>query len=131
MSKHGSYGGEPMDEARICEQLQEAITFAGGTHDLVRDVFPLLRSGHAQWWCNGNGAVITEIRRYPNLAAVNYWLVAGDMGDVLAMQPEIETWARGEGCAISTATGRRGWERILPEHGWRPRGTIFAKPLQA
>lgn len=120
-----------MNQDLIRLQLQEALVRAGGTHDLDRHIVPALRSGQAQWWEKGGGAIITEVRDYPNFSVVNYWLVAGDMRDCLALQPEIDQWARSQGATRAVAMGRRGWERILPEHGWKIIGTAFGRDLRS
>jgi GNAT superfamily N-acetyltransferase len=118
-----------MSEAFLLPRLERALACAGGTHDFKRDVVPMLLDGRAQWWGLGEGAIVTELVRYPNFNAVNYWLVAGKLDDVLALQPEIERWARMQGCARAIGVGRPGWLRVLRKYGYRPLGTAFAKEL--
>jgi len=120
-----------MNHDLIRLQLREALVRAGGTHDLEKHLVPMLRSGQAQWWEKRDGAIITEVRDYPNFSAVNYWLVAGNMQDCLELQPEIDQWARSQGATRAVAIGRRGWERILPGHGWKIIGTTFARDLRS
>lgn len=119
-----------MSEAFILPRIEQALARAGHTHDFWRDVVPRLQDGRAQWWGgNGRGVVITEIQRLPQFDVLNYWLVAGELQACLDLQPEIDRWARLQGCRRAIATGRRGWLKILPQYGWRPYGIAFAKGL--
>jgi hypothetical protein len=109
------------DEEFFVPKFQQALAVAGGTHDFVRDVVPMLLDGRAQWWRKDDGAIVTEMLRFPNFNVINYWLVE--------LQPEIERWARMQGCARAIAIGRPGWLRVLKRYGYRPWGTAFAKEL--
>lgn len=115
------------DEEFFVPKFQRALAVAGGTHDFVRDVVPMLLDGRAQWWRQDDGAIITELLRFPNFNVINFWLVAGKLEDTLALQPEIERWARMQGCARAIGIGRPGWLRVLQKYGYRPWGTAFAK----
>lgn len=120
---------EPRQEF-IQPRLEEALARCGYTHDFQRDVVPMLLDGRAQWWSHGDGVIITELQRFPNFNVVNYWLVAGRLGDCLELQPEIDRWAVAQGCARAIATGRYGWLRVLPRYGWKPYAFAFAKDLR-
>lgn len=120
-----------MNDDLIRLQLSEALLRGGGTHDLDEHIVPLLKSGQAQWWEKGDGVVITELRLFPRFSAVNYWLVAGNMNDCRALQPDINDWARANGATRATAVGRKGWERILPQDGWKITGTCFGRDLRS
>lgn len=118
-------------EARLRAQLDEALAHAGATHEWDADVLPMLRSGQAQFWGRGDAGIVTFIRSYPRVRALDYWLVAGDMAHALKMQPEIDAWAREQGCTHATAVGRVGWQKILPAEGWKHAGAWFTKGLEA
>ncbi|HEV8502936.1 MAG TPA: hypothetical protein VGR63_15280 [Casimicrobiaceae bacterium] len=96
----------------LLNRLRQALAHAGGTHELIADVVPMLEDGRAQWWQRGRGVAITEIRDHPQLREVNVWLTAGHLPDCLALQPEIEAWARKHGVARIVGTGRDGWGRV-------------------
>jgi hypothetical protein len=117
------------DEEFFVPKFQQALAYAGGTHDFARDVVPMLLDGRAQWWREGDGAIVTELRSFPNFNVINYWLVAGKLEDTLALQPQIERWARMQGCARAIGIGRPGWLRVLKRYGYRPWGTAFVKDL--
>jgi hypothetical protein len=120
-----------LSESFILPRLEAALARCGHTHDFRRDVVPMLMSGRAQWWQQGEGVVVTELQDFPNFKLINYWLVAGRLGDCLQLQDEIDRWARMQGCARAVATGRLGWVRVLPKYGWKPYGIAFAKDLRS
>ena len=119
-------GALPKDDAAMKRKLEQALCHAGNTHTLA-DIAALLAKGHAQWWCNGDGAVITEIFDHPQIRVVNYWLVAGKLGACLDLQAPIDAWAAGLGCVGATASGRRQWTPVLQRHGWEPHAVQFHK----
>jgi hypothetical protein len=111
-------------------RIEKALRLGGNTH-AVEDIVDLVRNRRAQLWENDGGVVVTEVNAYPRKKAVHLWLIAGRMADCLALEPEIEAWAIGQGCTIATAQGRRGWERFGPRLGWRPWYPTWWKPLEA
>lgn len=117
------------DRTFLTSRLAQAIERAGGTHDLRRDVGPMLMDGRAQWWGGGDAAIVTEMLDYPNLRAVNYWLVAGRLAPALALQGRIDAWARAQGATVACAVGRPGWSRVLAPYGWEAWGVAYRKPL--
>lgn len=119
-----------MMQLRLLEQLNEALAFNGPTHDFVADVLPLLLDGRAQYWQHGDGAVVTEINRYPRLTECNWWLVAGNLPDCMQLVPEIEDWARRQGAQRMVGFGRPGWKPVVERLGFHEVGRSFRKPLE-
>lgn len=111
-------------------RLQRALDYAGPTH-AVSDMVRLVREGKAQFWEHGDGMIFTELLNFPLVRAVNYWLLAGHLPDVLALDERITSWAIGEGCTIGIATGRKGWGRAGAPCGWKPWSYTFRKELVA
>jgi hypothetical protein len=107
-------------------RLEKALAHGGPTHTAA-DVVRLIEERRAQLWERRDGAIITEVHTFPLLKTVNYWLAAGDLNDCLALQSEIDEWARGEGCEVATLIGRRGWGRAAA--GWQLDGYSYRKPL--
>jgi len=118
----------PRDDAGLRAKLIKALHHAGDTHSLA-DLGHAIQQKQAQWWCNGDGAIVTEILHQPQFDILNYWLVAGALGPVLAMQQEIDAWGRAQGCRIALATGRAAWRHVLDRYGWTARAVQFVKPL--
>lgn len=117
-----------MNERERLSLMERALAYGGPTHT-VGDVVALIHENKAQFWQQGDGCIITEIHETPLRKAVHYWIVFGGMHDCLALQPEIDEWAKGEGCTIATATGRRGWGRALASSGWGPGLPTYRKDL--
>jgi hypothetical protein len=119
---------QPRDDADMKRKLERALV-SGGNAFSLGDVGLAIKQGRAQWWCNGDAAIVTEIMRHPQRWVLNYWLVAGELNAALSMQPDIDAWAINEGCDAAIATGRRGWTPLLKEWGWRVHAIEYAKPL--
>jgi len=82
----------------------------------AEDVRADIDAGKQQLWCMGETAIVTEVVTFPRLKACRVVYVAGRMADVEKMKPDIENWARAEGCAFMLAGGRKGWVRTLPDY---------------
>lgn len=117
-----------MTGAEKLARLERALAHGGRTHS-VADVVRLIEEHRAQLWERGDGTIITEVQTFPRAKVVHYWLAAGCLGDCLALQSEIDEWARAEGCGAATLTGRRGWGRAAA--GWCLDGYSYRKPLTA
>lgn len=50
--------------------------------------------------------------------AIHVWLGGGDLDDLLALMPGAESYGRAMGCEYATIEGRRGWARVLRQHGY-------------
>ena len=87
------------------------------THDL-EDVQREVWRQKAQLWCGEKSAIVTELHQFPqNRRKARIWLAAGDMDELVnEMLPDVEEWARKEGCMAVTIVGRKGWLRKLQEH---------------
>lgn len=116
--------GANIDLARFHTKLLKALAYEPGGAT-VADVAQAVRSGDAQFWMHGEGIIITRIKVFGEGRALSYWLAAGDMADVLSMTGHIEQWAKDDmGCMTAFMTGRRGWSRVLPAHGWAIEPTV-------
>ena len=113
---------------RLKVRLQEALDRAGPTHTL-EDLTELLKAGKAQWHCNGDGCIVTEIENFPLVKAVRFWLIAGDLDACAELAPSVEKWAIREGCRLGLATGRPGWAKVVPALGWKSYGMQWQKTL--
>lgn len=108
------------------ERLAEALE--GGFYSMD-DVLRALAEGRAQFWPGNGAAMVTEIHTYPAETVLQVWLGAGDMGELLAMAPGIESWARLNGCTAVVVEGRQGWSKILKEKGYAPFSVSCKKAL--
>lgn len=114
---------------RCSPYIEAALAHAGGTHD-IEDVRAGIEAGDFHLWAGQRCAVVTEIIDAPRLKTLNFWLLGGDLRELLHMRPVIEHWAREHGCGRVIGGGVHGaWARVLKSAGYRPRWTIFSKDL--
>ena len=90
-------------------------------------VFDAAAQGLFQIWLNGESVLVTEVVRYPLCRVVRGFAAAGDMDELMAMQPAVEQWGREMGCARIEFCGRRGWERVFRDY--RCRHVMMVKEL--
>lgn len=114
---------------RCRSYVEAALVRAGGTHG-IEDVARLIGEGRAHFWPGRRCAVVTEFYDYPRLRACNFWLLGGELKELMRMRPAIEAWARTQGCTRMLGGGpRRGWARLLEPAGYRPEWIIYCKDL--
>ena len=109
-------------------RLEKALEYGGSTHS-VEDVVDLIKTGEARLFENEGGVIVAEINKFPLRKAVHFWLLAGELRDVLALEHEVLPWGIEQGATVATATGRRGWGRVSSATGWKPHMFTFYKPL--
>lgn len=109
--------------------IQKALDLAGNTHTL-EDVQKQIDEGTLQYWPGVNSAIITEIIEYPQKRTLHFFLAGGNLAELEAMYPVVESWGRAQGCVAASTTGRPGWERtFLKREGWNPRAVVMTKGL--
>ncbi|MEQ9448798.1 MAG: hypothetical protein RLN70_07785 [Rhodospirillaceae bacterium] len=97
----------------VREFLLPALDLAA-THSEA-DVLIGILEGSYQLWAGRRAAIVTEIKIYPKFKSIHFWLVGGEMKEVLDMEEPIIKWSRDLGCTRASAAGRKGWQRVL-EH---------------
>lgn len=111
------------------KRLRKALAVGGNTHD-PQDIAAAVERGEMQAWVNGESLVITEVVHYPRISVVNIVIAVGRLSEVMSLQPAIEIFAREHKCAALRMEGRKGWERVLPHHGWKAdQKVIFERTL--
>lgn len=85
-----------------------------------------------QFWPGENCACVTEIIEFPQLKALNFFLVGGDMDELLTkMHHAVIEWARANGCKrVALVLGRKGWERALKPMGYTKALSVMFKNLK-
>ena len=107
-----------LDRDELMRRLQRALGVAGNTHT-PDDVAAAVKAGRMQAWTRGDSLVVTEVLEFPQAKALNVFLAVGDLDEVMALQPDLEAFGRQHGCKAMRMEGRKGWRRVLPEHGWK------------
>lgn len=124
---------EPFPEAwqRCREWIAAALEHADGGFG-IDDIAEGIAAGRFHFWPGERCAVVTEFWTGPRLKTLNFWLLGGDLKELLAMRPDIEAWAIAQGCKRALGGGvRPEWGRVLAKAGYTPRWTIFAKELSS
>jgi hypothetical protein len=94
-------------------------------------VLDALIAGDMQLWLGALDdeivlALVTEIAAYPARTICTALFIGGrDLDRFMRFLPEIEQWARENGCHRFIACGRRGWVRKL--QGFEERDTMVVK----
>lgn len=105
-------------------QIEAALEYAGGTH-VHEDVAQMVAEGRAQMWVNGDSIAITEIITFPRKRVLHCFLAGGKSSEIVEMMDSAAAWGRRHGCSGFTIAGRKGWQRVLGKHGWRPTMTVM------
>jgi hypothetical protein len=104
--------------AEMQKRLMKALKVAGNTSS-PEDIAKAVAEGRMQSWTRNDSLVITEVREHPRKTVLNIVLAVGVLEDVLALQPEFMAFGREHGCQAVRMQGRRGWDAILPDEGWK------------
>jgi hypothetical protein len=117
-----------LDSEKMLARLRKALRLGGNTHD-VSDIVAAVKAGQMQAFSSEHALVVTQVASFPRARHLVVFIACGDLAEVMALQPEVEAFGRAHGCEAMIMTGRDGWSRILPEHGWAPSGVTYALPL--
>jgi hypothetical protein len=98
----------------VRDRLLPAIERTHGTHD-EDDILRGLLKGDYQLWAGKRAAIVSEIVTPENgkVKALHFFLVGGDLDELLEMEPRIAAWGKAQGCVRASCSGRKGWERVL------------------
>jgi hypothetical protein len=119
-----------MTRDELMHRIDQALAEGGGLMTWP-DLVQRARERRAQIWGGDDAVIATEILEFPRLRALDCTLAAGSLAGVWALEPEIEAFARAEGCAELWCHGRPGWGRVGERAGWRLRSMFFTKSLGA
>lgn len=101
---------------RVWPWLEVALRDFGDTHT-KEQIWEEIATERAQLWTTENAAILTSIEKWPKgVTELLWWLAGGDLEEILSIQPFIEQWAIGKGVDRFVITGRKGWERKLPDY---------------
>lgn len=95
----------------------------------IADLEAELADGRSQIWIGEQCVMVTTLPREPEGLCLHVWLAAGDMADMLKIEPGIAAWGRAMGCSYASIVGRKGWDRILKAAGFHRVGQELRKSL--
>ena len=126
----GYQPGAGMTLLEHCRQwIEDALEYSGGTHDF-QDVADGILSGRMQLWPAEKGCAVTEIVLYPKKSVLHVFLAGGEMETIVNMIDSAVAWGKTQGCTSMTIAGRRGWERVLAKHGYKPVMTVLERDFE-
>ena len=97
--------------------IRSAIPYTNGTHT-AEDVCLAILAGKLKLWTAPSACIVSEFIQYPRKRFLHYFLIAGDLETIIAMQPDIIEFARKNNCDAISGLGRPGWEKITKRLGW-------------
>lgn len=92
------------------------------------EVLNELLLGRAQLWRGECSVMVTQLVSQPE-PYVLVWLGAGDLRELLTIQPVVGSWAKQHGAKAARINGRKGWARALKRIGFAPDGEDLRMPL--
>ncbi len=107
--------------------LRPAIEREGDT--TVEFVLSGIKRGEFQLWRGKESAIVTKMMNV-GVGGHLIWIFAGGNLEEIRdkMKPEIENWAKDQGCIRATMTARRGWSKALPDYQQRKQ-VVLTKEL--
>ena len=86
--------------------------------------------GRAIFLPGKNAAIVAEKVSYDGGRSVlqTLWSV-GDLEEIIALSPGLEAMGRIMGCSQMLVEGRKGWEKVLAPHGYKPWSITLTKDL--
>ena len=109
--------------------IEAALPYARGTHT-IEDIEDGIASGHFVFWAGEHSAIITEIIEYPRARVLHYFLIGGDLKELVGfMEPRITAWAKSQGCHAVSGAGRPGFERAFAKSGFKPAWRVIFKEI--
>ena len=117
------------DEFERCwPWLAQAVLAYGPTHN-EHHVWEKIEAGEAHLFPMPNAVMVVELKRWPTgYKEAVAWLAGGSLDEIKTFTPQIEKWAKANGCnRAAVVAARRGWQHELS--GYRAVGTYLTKDL--
>ena len=111
--------------------LQKAIDSSGGYYNTAVILDGIFKGVLGLWVVLDDlkpiAALTTRVDKMPNATVlVMDWIGGTRMKEWLPLaQNTFEQYARDNGCTELHGYGRKGWDRFLSAHGWKPAHTVY------
>lgn len=122
----------------LCDMIAPAVWHSDGKFS-PEHVVDQCAKGHMQMWLAVReddastdylAALVTELVDYPGRKVLSIPFLAGsEMASWLHLYPQIEDWAKEQGCGEVEIIGRKGWERVAGPLGFAYSYTTLAKEI--
>lgn len=114
---------------RHAVQLKRALHHGGDLYGLD-DIRRMVMNGNAMMFPTGKSVAITRQTTCPAGEVLDYWLLAGDLDDLLDLETRLTAWADENGAVAVKGSGRAGWGRVLEARGYSELGRSYIKRLR-
>jgi hypothetical protein len=105
--------------ARCRPWIEAALAHSPGL-ETIEDVEHAIERCTYQVWFGQRSCAVTEIAAYPKAKALVVVHGGGALAEMLdELEPAMCAFARARGCTLIMGTGRKGWERVTRERGYR------------
>lgn len=103
---------------RCRKWIEDALQYNYGELSL-NDVYNGIMEG--QYWLVGGkrSAWVIELAHFPQTKNIHFMLGGGDFSEMVELEKPIIEWGKKNGYNKLTLWGRKGWERRLPEYGYK------------
>lgn len=100
----------------------------------AQDIVKAIQHSEMQLWAaqreNVIGVMLTEVLKHPHLKEAHLLGATGHNADEwIDLMPQIEFWAKHEGCSNLKATCRPGWKKLLRPIGFQETHCVVEKAL--
>jgi len=100
-----------------------------GSHHTVESIEASLSEGRSHLLDAGDCCFIVEVCDYPQARACQVMWAAGNLPAIIAALPDLEAWAKLQGCTEILEEGHPGWGRVLQREGWERWSVTMRKAL--
>lgn len=114
-----------LEYKHLIESALRHSDYAHTFDDIVRGVL----NGNLHFYPLDRAFVIMEVTKYSRWSAYHCFLAGGELSSILSVQPAMQANARKLGAKKITLTGRKGFTRVLPQHGWTHTLCLMELPL--
>ena len=82
------------------------------------------------WTDKAESVCVTQLENTSKGKHCHIWIMVGhNMETWVDLMPELEAWAKREGCNMMRHEARPGWSKILKQYGYRMPHVILEKEL--
>lgn len=118
-----------MADAEWLRWKPELAKACDGSHFTIEGIEANLQAGFWRLLAHDDCCYVAEIQTYPAQVTCTLWFVAGDIPALIAGLPDVEAWAKLNGCREMLIEGPMGWKRVLAPLGYAPWSITLRKGL--
>jgi hypothetical protein len=98
------------------------------------DVWAAIKTGAAQLWLawsdKPEAVCVTQLEITSKGKFCRIWIMVGqNMETWVGLMPELEAWAKREGCMMMRHEARPGWSKALKQYGYKMPHVVLEKEL--